>query len=388
MSNNIKWIKITTDMFDNRKIRAIRKLPEGNNIILVWVMLLTLAGRCNASGMIFLTENIPYTNKMLADELDFNESVICVALDTLETFGMISRDEQLFITINNWSEYQSVDGMERIKELTRKRMEEYRIRKREGVTSVGEKCVYCGKPANTVDHLIPKSKGGPDKNWNLVPCCKNCNSSRKDKDLADFLNDSFVYEFQNIDHELVRSNKKIMDIVDFMDGRYVPKKVLRNSYVEVTHPSYSLSLSNDKDKDKKKDNNIYYNKNNKGFSKYKNNKDNLKYILDTYSNEYNYIIYNTSLVECIQEWMAYKDDKLPKKANHYDSELGIRRLLNVFMRNAQKYGVEAVVDTVNNSMANNYQGIAWDRIEKGGTCNEKPAGRNRIYHDSIFEQSD
>ena len=97
--------------------------------------------------MIFLTENIPYTNKMLSDELDFNESVICVALDTLETFGMISRDEQLFITINNWSEYQSVDGMERIKELTRKRMEEYRIRKREGVTSVGEKCVYCGKPA-------------------------------------------------------------------------------------------------------------------------------------------------------------------------------------------------------------------------------------------------
>ena len=124
MSDNVKWIKITTNMFDNRKIKAIRKLPEGNNIILIWVMLLTLAGRCNASGMIFLTENIPYTNKMLSDELDFNESVICVALDTLETFGMISRDEQLFITINNWSEYQSVDGMERIKELTRKRMEE------------------------------------------------------------------------------------------------------------------------------------------------------------------------------------------------------------------------------------------------------------------------
>ena len=379
---DVKWIKITTDMFDNRKIKAIRKLPEGNNIILVWVMLLTLAGRCNASGMIFLTENIPYTNKMLADELDFNESVICVALDTLETFGMISRDEQLFIIINNWSEYQSVDGMDRIKELTRKRMEEYRARKREGVTSAGEKCVYCGKPANAVDHLIPKSKGGLDKNWNLVPCCKSCNSSRKDKDLADFLNDSFVYEFQNIDHELVRSNKKIMDIVDFMDGRYVPKKVLRNSYVEVTHPSSSLS----KDKEEvKKENNVYINK---GFSKSKSNKDNLEYILNLYSKEYNYIIYNTSLVKCIQEWMTYKDEKLPKKQNHYDSELGIKRLLSIFMKNAQEYGVEAVVDAVENSMANNYQGIAWDRIKKGGNGNEKPSGRDRVYHDSIFKQSD
>ena len=128
--NDVKWIKLTTDMFDNRKIKAIRKLPEGNNIILIWVMLLSLAGRCNASGMIFLTENIPYTNKMLADELDFEESVICIALNTLEKFGMIARDENLFISVNNWFEYQSVDGMERIREQNRLRNIEYRKRKK------------------------------------------------------------------------------------------------------------------------------------------------------------------------------------------------------------------------------------------------------------------
>lgn len=37
--NEIKWVKLTVDMFDNRKIRYIRKLPEGNNIVLIWVML-------------------------------------------------------------------------------------------------------------------------------------------------------------------------------------------------------------------------------------------------------------------------------------------------------------------------------------------------------------
>ena len=32
----VKWIKITTDMFDNRKIKHLRKLPDGNNIVLIW----------------------------------------------------------------------------------------------------------------------------------------------------------------------------------------------------------------------------------------------------------------------------------------------------------------------------------------------------------------
>ena len=84
----IKWIKITTDMFDNRKIKHLRKLPEGNNIVLIWVMLLTMAGRCNAGGMIFLTENIPYTPKMLADELGFEENTVKLALQFLEQFNM------------------------------------------------------------------------------------------------------------------------------------------------------------------------------------------------------------------------------------------------------------------------------------------------------------
>ena len=89
---DVKWIKITTDMFDNRKIKHLRRLPEGNNIVLIWVMLLTMAGRCNAGGMIFLTENIPYTPKMLADELGFEENTVKLALDALEQLEMITTE--------------------------------------------------------------------------------------------------------------------------------------------------------------------------------------------------------------------------------------------------------------------------------------------------------
>lgn len=124
--SNVKWIKITTDMFDNRKIKHLRRLPDGNNIILIWVMLLTMAGRCNADGMIFLTENIPYTSKMLADELDFEENTVQLALRAMEQLGMIVSDDNGFLSIAGWKEYQNVEGMDKIREQNRIRQARFK----------------------------------------------------------------------------------------------------------------------------------------------------------------------------------------------------------------------------------------------------------------------
>ena len=116
----VKWVKLTTDMFDNRKIKHLRRLPEGNNIVLIWVMLLTMAGRCNSGGMIFLTENIPYTPKMLADELDFEENTVVLALNVLEQLDMIVTDNGYF-AIAGWEEYQSADKLAEIRAKDRER---------------------------------------------------------------------------------------------------------------------------------------------------------------------------------------------------------------------------------------------------------------------------
>ena len=133
--SEISWVKITVDMFDNRKIKQIRGLPEGNNIVLVWIMLLTIAGRCNAGGMIFLTENIAYTAESLARELDFEVPFIKMAIETLAHFGMIRVDSTEF-SIVNWEEYQNVDGMEKIKEQTRIRVQNYRDRQKQLASNV------------------------------------------------------------------------------------------------------------------------------------------------------------------------------------------------------------------------------------------------------------
>ena len=126
---DVKWIKITTDMFDNRKIKHLRRLPDGNNIVLIWVMLLTMAGRCNSNGMIFLTENIPYTPKMLADELDFEENTVKLALASLEQLNMVVTDQGYF-TIAGWEEYQNIEGMDKIREQNRIRQANFKAKKK------------------------------------------------------------------------------------------------------------------------------------------------------------------------------------------------------------------------------------------------------------------
>ena len=42
-------------------------------------------------------------------------------------------------------------------------------------------CHYCKGPANTADHILPVSQGGTNEVSNLLPSCRPCNSSKKDK---------------------------------------------------------------------------------------------------------------------------------------------------------------------------------------------------------------
>ena len=42
-------------------------------------------------------------------------------------------------------------------------------------------CQYCGKSAESVDHIVPRSKGGLHEWSNVVACCKKCNLIKADK---------------------------------------------------------------------------------------------------------------------------------------------------------------------------------------------------------------
>ena len=114
---DVKWIKITTDIFDDEKILLIEGLPDSYAIITVWFKLLCLAGKQNNNG-VFMMGRIPYTNQMLATIFRMKETTVSMALDVFENFGMVEIVEGV-ITIPNWKKHQSLDAYEKKKERDR-----------------------------------------------------------------------------------------------------------------------------------------------------------------------------------------------------------------------------------------------------------------------------
>jgi 5-methylcytosine-specific restriction endonuclease McrA len=45
----------------------------------------------------------------------------------------------------------------------------------------GHLCQYCGSPAESIDHVTPRSKGGPHVWENVVACCRPCNIRKGDR---------------------------------------------------------------------------------------------------------------------------------------------------------------------------------------------------------------
>ncbi len=53
---------------------------------------------------------------------------------------------------------------------------------RQGVlTRDGRRCGYCGRPAGTVDHIVPRSRGGLNTWLNTIAACDRCNQAKADR---------------------------------------------------------------------------------------------------------------------------------------------------------------------------------------------------------------
>lgn len=122
--SDIKWIKITTDVFDDEKIRLIESLPESDTVIIIWFKLLSMAGRCNDRGMIYLTRELPYNDEMLSTIMRRPVNTIRLAIQEFIKLDMISIIDD-FIQVNNWEKHQNIEGMERVRLLRKARNKKY-----------------------------------------------------------------------------------------------------------------------------------------------------------------------------------------------------------------------------------------------------------------------
>ena len=121
----IKWIKITTDIFDDEKMCLIDALPDRDAIIVIWIKLITLAGKLNRKGVLAISKNIIYTDETLAQTFHRPLNTVRMALEVFEKFGMVEKIDGV-IVLPNWEKHQNIDGMEKIKEQNRNRAARHR----------------------------------------------------------------------------------------------------------------------------------------------------------------------------------------------------------------------------------------------------------------------
>ena len=115
---DVKWIKITTDVFDDEKILMIESLPSADSIIVIWFKLLAFAGKQNNDGVFLMSNRIAYTDEMLASIFRRDVNVVRLALKAFEEYGMIEIVNNV-ICIPNWNKHQTLDAYEKKKERDR-----------------------------------------------------------------------------------------------------------------------------------------------------------------------------------------------------------------------------------------------------------------------------
>ena len=49
----------------------------------------------------------------------------------------------------------------------------------------GHRCQYCNRAAENIDHVVPRSRGGPHEWDNVVASCRSCNSRKEDRLLSE-----------------------------------------------------------------------------------------------------------------------------------------------------------------------------------------------------------
>lgn len=158
---DVKWIKIVVDVFDNRKIRQIEKMPEGDSVIVIWLKLLCLAGNINDKGMVYLTAEIPFTEEMLATEFNRPLTTIRMALELFQRFGMVEIIDNI-LKISSWEKYQNIEGLERVREQGRRRVSKFREKEKAPEIADSQHCnVTCNATVtqcNATDKNKNKSK--------------------------------------------------------------------------------------------------------------------------------------------------------------------------------------------------------------------------------------
>lgn len=162
----IQWFKVESNIFSNRKIQIVLKLPEGDTYFRVWMQLIALAVECNNKGRLEIGENNPMTIQNFSKIMGKSNKKIKKILEKFLELEMLVKEGETFL-IKNWDKYQSIEKYEKYQKQGRERQRRYRDKhKGEIEKSNGIQTLSNAEEKNTKDLENNKEENIREENEN------------------------------------------------------------------------------------------------------------------------------------------------------------------------------------------------------------------------------
>ena len=184
---NVTWIKMKVGMFDGISFKRIKKAKIAgklgrDKLTAIWFELMDFAGKRNEGGKLSDVDD-------LSIMIDRDAKELKQCLDFFIAEEMINVSSDGIYNIVNWSVYQSVEEMDRIKEQTRKRVEKHRNKQKCSVTSnvtCNADVTQCNAIEEEREEEIEREK---EKEYSFIHSF-SCEENEKSDDVT-LQNDSF-----------------------------------------------------------------------------------------------------------------------------------------------------------------------------------------------------
>ncbi len=141
----LSFIKLDINIMNDTKIKIIRKMPDGDSLLVLWIGILCLGMQSGRPGILEVGDGIPFTLQGLHDELDIPLNTVTLGLETFKKLKMIEFFDDQSIYITNFEKHQELDKIEFEKEKVRLRVQKHRELKRIPQNNVTVTGVTCNK---------------------------------------------------------------------------------------------------------------------------------------------------------------------------------------------------------------------------------------------------
>ena len=251
---SLTFIKLDINILNDTKIKLIRKMPDGDSLLVLWIGILCLAMKSGSPGILEIGRDIPFTDDALAVDLDIPINTVRLGLSIFERYRMIEIMEDGSIFIVNFDKHQEVSKIKENSEKSRIRSARYRekikmIAAEDDSASRERSRDECVRHADsecdvTSRHALDKDKDkDEDKDKDIYPSSGVIDSGHPDTD-PPLVNSPELTDTPNVDGCEKQKSRYPDGFLKFWDAypKKVGKEAAFKAYKNIKAPRPSMGV--------------------------------------------------------------------------------------------------------------------------------------------------